>query len=349
MKRHTTNLFRAFLWTLALLVPCLIIVLPGSWHPITAAHGGVIIDGGFTDHYEWIAMASPYPVTPGETIITVLIYDIETYAPIDGLSPTLELSPPGEPRPCCSGDQTLGPLPLIVDPVLYPGDYSNIAPLLREGAWQGKFTIQEDDPVGPGELTEIFFTVDIREAKEDEVRVTPLNAPMISLTATAVAKDFTAGGGGAEPAANKEGIAEEGENVAYPEPVAAIVPNNIDGLLSNSNEPSEEVGVNSTPYPPPSSVEGELSAESPDNRVAANTESSEADAAKIKPLPSESLLNEPEPSDPSVAEKNATILGSTSWATQNIWLLAALALIPVLLVVIWLLISNNKADETLGR
>lgn len=347
MKRHITNLFRSFLWALALLVPCLIIVLPGFWHPITAAHGGVIIDGGFTDHYEWIVMASPYPITPGETIITVLIYDIETYAPIDGLSPTLELSPPGEPRPCCSSDQTLGPLPLIVDPVLYPGDYSNIALLIREGEWQGKFTIREGDPVGPGELAEIFFTIDVRTAKEGEARETPLNAPIISLTATAAANDFATVDGGGEPAARKEGSAGEGKDVAYPEPVAAIASNNTDDQLSKSNEPSEEVGVNSTPYPPPSSAEGESSAVPVDNSMAAKTESAEVDAAKIEPLPSESLLNEPELPDSSATEQGATILGDISWATQNLWLLAAIALAPVLVVVIWLLVSNNKVGEPL--
>ncbi|MEZ4658617.1 MAG: hypothetical protein R2911_13685 [Caldilineaceae bacterium] len=51
------------------------------------AHGGVIVAGDLTEKYEWLIQVSPYPVTtPGETYVSLVIYDIKTYEPINGLN-----------------------------------------------------------------------------------------------------------------------------------------------------------------------------------------------------------------------------------------------------------------------
>lgn len=273
-----------------------------------SAHGGVIIDGGTTEHYEWIAMASPFPVTPGETILTVLIYDINTYAPIDGLVPSLELAPPDAPRPCCTGDDTLGPLALLVDPVLYPGDYSNITLLLQEGTWQGKFTIDESDPIGPGEQVEIFFEIDVREAVAGEERPTPIQADIISLTATAVAS-------GVEQ--NPAALAQPTNETGYPIP--QVTPQNFPAPAT------------ATSYPAPQKNEATAQVEGP------------APVAGVDVAPD---VQTPDGAARVTAE---SANNGPSWASENIWLLAALALVPLLLIVVWLAMSsNNSANEWSG-
>lgn len=297
------------LFRISSLLAIVVLLTLFPWQTQTvSAHGGVIIDGGTTEHYEWIAMASPFPVTPGETILTVLIYDINTYAPIDGLIPTLELAPPDAPRPCCSGDNTLGPLALLVDPVLYPGDYSNITLLLQEGTWQGKFTIDESDPIGPGEEVEIFFEIDVREAVAGEVRPTPIQADIVALTATAVAS-------GVEQ--NPAAVAQSAEQTGYPIP--QVTPQKF------------QAPATSTAYPAPESSEATDQVEGPEPIAG-------ADAAPD--------VQTPDGATSSTAESANS---GPSWASENIWLLAALALVPIFLIVVWLAVSNNNSADELSE
>lgn len=131
------------------LIPLLfcVSIVVGSFYPIgtAQAHGGVIIDSGATELYEWLVAVSPYPVAAGETVITLLVYDVETYAPIDGLTAELYLASPGSPQPCCTAEHHIGPVLLQAQPALYPGDYSATVPLNQMGDWQMQFRVAGAD------------------------------------------------------------------------------------------------------------------------------------------------------------------------------------------------------------
>lgn len=240
--------------------------------PRSHAHGGVIIDGGSTEEYEWLALASPYPVTPGETVISVQIYDIATYAPVNGLQAVMEFAPPGSPQPCCQGDGVLGPLPVIIDPELYPGDYSTILLLLQEGDWQVKFSIPDEDvPV------DLYFTVQVN-ASDGSRRPTPVDADIVAATATALFEEATPTSISASPLidANAANASDGGASLmqSYPLPADSL---------------SEQIGGEK------SAVQGS----------AAN----------------ESSLSQPGPLP----------IGS-------FWRLTALAILPVILIIIWFLL-----------
>lgn len=102
------------------------------------AHGGVIIDSGFSSHFEWLASINPYPVTTGEAIITLLVYNITNYEPVNDLQVTLYMMGPDVVPP---GDG----VKLAIDPAIYPGDYSANIPLERAGEWQFRFVVEGGD------------------------------------------------------------------------------------------------------------------------------------------------------------------------------------------------------------
>ncbi|NJN82915.1 MAG: hypothetical protein HC802_11975 [Caldilineaceae bacterium] len=106
------------------------------------AHGGVIIDNGVTDDYEWLAVVSPYPVSVGETMLTLLVYDLNTAAPIDGLESEVLLRRPGDPSPCCNPSQHLGPYALLAEPEQFPGDYSAALSFGEMGDWEALFEVR---------------------------------------------------------------------------------------------------------------------------------------------------------------------------------------------------------------
>ncbi|MCX6045389.1 MAG: hypothetical protein NT075_09760 [Chloroflexi bacterium] len=103
------------------------------------AHGGAIITDGYTEQYEWLVAINPFPVTPGQTVITLLIYDLKTYKPVTDASAELYLAPPGSTAPCCEKGVASGPFTLTTDPVQFPGDYSATVVLGKAGQWQAKF------------------------------------------------------------------------------------------------------------------------------------------------------------------------------------------------------------------
>ncbi len=102
------------------------------------AHGGVIIDSGFSSHFEWLASINPYPVTTGEATITLLVYNIINYEPVNDLQVTLYMMGPDAVPP---GDG----VKLAIDPAIYPGDYSANIPLERAGEWQFRFVVEGGD------------------------------------------------------------------------------------------------------------------------------------------------------------------------------------------------------------
>ncbi len=103
------------------------------------AHGGAIIADGYTEQYEWLVAINPFPTTPGQTVITLLIYDLKTYKPVTDASAELYLAPPGSTEPCCQKGVASGPFTLTTDPVQFPGDYSATVVLGKAGQWQAKF------------------------------------------------------------------------------------------------------------------------------------------------------------------------------------------------------------------
>lgn len=109
------------------------------------AHGGVVITSGLTDKYEWLVALDPYPLTPGITVITLLIYETQTYQPATDFTAELYLAAPGSSQPCCEEGVHLGPLPLNSDPALYPGDYSTVVNIEEAGGWAAKFVATRGD------------------------------------------------------------------------------------------------------------------------------------------------------------------------------------------------------------
>lgn len=103
------------------------------------AHGGAIIADGYTEQYEWLVAIDPFPTTPGQTVITLLIYDLKTYKPVTDVTAELYLAPPDSTAPCCQKGVASGPFVLTTDPVQFPGDYSTTLVLGKAGLWQAKF------------------------------------------------------------------------------------------------------------------------------------------------------------------------------------------------------------------
>lgn len=98
------------------------------------AHGGVIMDSGYTGYVEWLVSIDPYPVTTGEAMITLLVYDVTNYDPLNDLQATLYARGPGKVPPNVGVD-------LLIDPAIYPGDYSAKILLDQAGEWQLRFVV----------------------------------------------------------------------------------------------------------------------------------------------------------------------------------------------------------------
>ena len=116
------------------------------------AHGGIIIESDITNGYEWLLAVNPFPMTPGEISLALLVYDTEeNYAPMNELAVELYLAAPSNPNPCCNAEQHMGPIELEILPDIYPGDYSAFVNLQEEGEWVAKYIII-DEGKAPMEL-----------------------------------------------------------------------------------------------------------------------------------------------------------------------------------------------------
>lgn len=109
------------------------------------AHGGVVIDSGFTNYFEWLVSIDPYPLQTGKATITLLVFDLTTYDPVNDLQTTLYLAAPGTTRPCCNPTELSAPIPLVVDPQLYPGDYSAVITFDQAGDWALQMVVEGGD------------------------------------------------------------------------------------------------------------------------------------------------------------------------------------------------------------
>ncbi|MFN8488338.1 MAG: hypothetical protein U0350_12140 [Caldilineaceae bacterium] len=155
------------------------------------AHGGAIIKDGYTDKYEWLVAINPYPTPPGQTVITILVYSLETHKAVNGLQAELYLAPPGSSSPCCEKGKSLGPFPLNTDPTQFPGDYSTQLALDKTGAWQAKFHMTDKSgsfdvivplAVTPGGSNQATLDAVMAQVASGQIAVTP--QPQSPLTMT---------------------------------------------------------------------------------------------------------------------------------------------------------------------
>jgi len=169
-------------WLLRFAVMGLLLLMGiGSPRPV-AAHGGVVIDSGFTDDFEWLVSIDPYPLSVGQATITLLVFDLTTYEPVNNLQVALALAAPGTTRPCCNPAELSEPIPLTIDPQIYPGDYSAVIPLDQAGAWAMQFMVD-----GGNRSFTVVVPADVREAAPQVVA--PAATPDLAATATVFAQN----------------------------------------------------------------------------------------------------------------------------------------------------------------
>ncbi len=153
------------------------------------AHGGVIIDSGFTEHYEWLVSIDPFPTLMGEAMVTLLIYDIASYEPMNDFSVALYQVAPDSAVPCCQPEHHEGPVELTIDPALYPGDYSNLIALDQPGEWQLHFLATA--PAESAEQSfEVTVTLSVNATMGGSSRIAiGIDSPAANATATAFAQN----------------------------------------------------------------------------------------------------------------------------------------------------------------
>lgn len=168
---------------LLLLVLGSVLLTNAFWpHPV-GAHGGVVIDSGFTDHFEWLVSINPYPIETGEATLTLLVFDLATYDPVSDLQVTVALARPGTSRPCCNPADLSAPIPLVIDPALYPGDYSEKINLDQPGEWAMQFVVEG----GTRSFTTVVL-VPVKAAPAGQA-VSPVGTPDVAATATVFAQN----------------------------------------------------------------------------------------------------------------------------------------------------------------
>ena len=123
---------------------------------------------------------NPYPTTPGPTTITILVYDVQTHRPVIDLQGELLLAAPDSVEPCCKQGVHNGPLPLLTDPAIYPGDYSTIVDLEQVGHWAGLVQLTAGE-----QTTELEIGFDVLEG--DSTANAPVATAAVDAAATATA------------------------------------------------------------------------------------------------------------------------------------------------------------------
>lgn len=221
--------------------------------PMTA-HGGVVIDSGFTPHFEWLVSIDPYPITTGQATITLLVFDLTTYDPVNDLKPTVAMAAPGTTRPCCNPAELSTPIELTIDPQIYPGDYSAQITFDQPGEWALQFVVDG------GERS--FTVVVPMSVKEGVAQATSaLATPDVAATATVFAQNVQTARQENSPLAAPASpltLTTSGANeltaavVTMPEPVtflgfgwwiwgiAALIPIGMGWLLLRSPQKQEE-------------------------------------------------------------------------------------------------------------
>jgi hypothetical protein len=148
-----------------------------------SAHGGTVIDSGYTEHFEWLVSIDPYPLKVGEATITLLVFDLTNYDPVSDLQTTLYLAKPGTARPCCDPATLSAAIPLVIDPQLYPGDYSAVITFDQPGDWAMQFVVEGDD-----RSFTVVVAAQVKEAAPGQAAL-PGVTPDVAATATVFAQN----------------------------------------------------------------------------------------------------------------------------------------------------------------
>lgn len=188
---------------------------------VAQAHGGAIIKDGYTDKYEWLVAISPYPTPPGQTVITLLVYSLETHKAVTDLQAELYLAPPGSTTPCCVKGQSVGPFPLTTDPVQFPGDYSTQLDLAKIGAWQAKFHVTDKQgafdvfaafAVAPQNSTQATIDAVMAQVASGQIAVTPQPQSPLAGQPASPLTNSAANGAAAQPNGALNNAAVIGQN-----------------------------------------------------------------------------------------------------------------------------------------
>ncbi len=159
-----------------------------SWQP-ALAHGGIVIDSGYTDYFEWLVSIDPFPTLMGEAMLTLLIYDVVSYDPVNDAQVHVYLAAPDDPRPCCAPESHRGPIELTIDPALYPGDYSNLIDLDQPGEWEIQFVVD----AGERAFTIVVpLTVNATMGGSQPIAIDAATTPDPAATATLFAQNVAA-------------------------------------------------------------------------------------------------------------------------------------------------------------
>lgn len=148
-----------------------------------SAHGGTVIDSGYTEHFEWLVSIDPYPLKVGQATITLLVFDLTNYDPVSDLQTTLYMAKPGTTRPCCDPAILSEPIPLVIDPQLYPGDYSAVITFDQAGDWAMQFVVE-----GEERSFTVVVSAQIKAAASGE-GAAPAGTPDVAATATVFAQN----------------------------------------------------------------------------------------------------------------------------------------------------------------
>ncbi|MEZ4677757.1 MAG: hypothetical protein R2932_26425 [Caldilineaceae bacterium] len=175
------------------------------------AHGGVIVDTGFTDHYEWLVSIDPFPTLMGQATLTLLVYDIATYEPVNELAVTLFLADPEAPRPCCQPEVHTGPVTLTVDPQIYPGDYSNVVTFDQPGDWELQFVATAPDAQREKTFAIVVpMTIHATMGGSERIPIEAGSTPDVDATATVFAQNINDARLGNSPVATPVAAAVDG-------------------------------------------------------------------------------------------------------------------------------------------
>jgi len=180
---RTIQRMLAILWFILLLT--FAYPVPGQ------AHGGVVVDTGFTDHFEWLVSIDPYPTLLGEATLTLLVYDIATYEPMNDLAVMVYLAAPNTPRPCCQPELHEGPIELTIDPEIYPGDYSNVISFEEPGEWELQFVVTAPTPIGEKSFAVVVpLQINATMGGSQPIAISAETTPDVDATATVFAQNI---------------------------------------------------------------------------------------------------------------------------------------------------------------
>ena len=110
------------------------------------AHGGVMIQTGTLENYEYLVQIYPYPPQVGVGVLSLFMFDFAANKPATEFNGEVYLAPPGSSEPCCQPGVHRGPYQLYTDPVMYPGDNTTYVPLDAPGPDTYRRSIYHQSP-----------------------------------------------------------------------------------------------------------------------------------------------------------------------------------------------------------